>query len=262
MELHCFISADYWHYARTHIREKLGHNVFILPICGAAGDQNPIDLVQVSKENGKELIEWNAQAGEVWCNYDLEQTCDETGERIADAVIRGYRKARNTIRHQMVFKHDVLSVELPIRVVAQADYQKAYSEIEAARQLFSPGHRMTSADQVKLFEPIGIIRRWKLQQIVGTYCFQSNFIRIGDAVFASNPFELFVEYALRIRARSKSHHNFIMQLTNGIGGYLPTDLAVKGGSYSSKPASTMVGPESGTVFAGFSIKIINSLMQD
>ena len=70
MELHYFISADYWHYARKHIREKLG-DIFILPLCGAAGDQNPLDLVRISKDNGEELKAWSSQTGEVFRNIDM-----------------------------------------------------------------------------------------------------------------------------------------------------------------------------------------------
>jgi hypothetical protein len=42
-ELHYFISADFWAPTRNAIRERLG-NVYVLPACGAAGDQNPLDL--------------------------------------------------------------------------------------------------------------------------------------------------------------------------------------------------------------------------
>lgn len=42
-ELHRFISADYWGEVRTQLRAELG-NIFVLPLCGAAGDQNPLDL--------------------------------------------------------------------------------------------------------------------------------------------------------------------------------------------------------------------------
>src|SRR5699024_8442342 len=58
-ELHSFISADYWHYTRQALRETLG-NVFVLPLCGAAGDQNPLDLTRISKYNARELEAWGA----------------------------------------------------------------------------------------------------------------------------------------------------------------------------------------------------------
>ena len=53
-ELHSLLSADYWHYTRKALREAFG-NIHILPLCGAAGDQTPIDLTRVSKTNRQEL---------------------------------------------------------------------------------------------------------------------------------------------------------------------------------------------------------------
>ncbi|NQT59278.1 MAG: hypothetical protein HQ557_09880, partial [Bacteroidetes bacterium] len=47
--------------------------------------------------------------------------------------------------------------------------------------------------------------------------------------------------------------------TNGKGGYLPTEAAIAGGSYSSKPASTTVGSKSGDELVERVIKAINEL---
>ncbi len=257
-ELHRFISADYWDSARKCIRERLG-NIYVLSICGAAGDQNPFDLVRISKYNERELDEWNAQAGEVLRNIDMQAECDGIGERIAEAVMRGYYKAQNYIETNPVFKHIIVTMDLPIRKVSEDDYKAALEAIDAARKKFSPEKRMTSADQVALFEPVGIVKRWEEQQTAGTFSFDTHILRLGRVAIATNPFELFVEYGLRIRARSKAEQVCVCQLTNGCESYLPTQAAIDGGSYSSKPASTKVGPESGDVLAERTIKEINAL---
>ena len=262
MELHYFVSADYWHYARKYIRHKLNKNIYILPICGAAGDQNPIDLVRVSKVNQQELINWNAQTGEVWCNYDLCDECDAIGERIADAVVRGYKRARSTIRENIIFVSKTTEIQLPIRLVSESDYKEALKVLETSKKGFSSMHRMTSSEQVAMFEPIGVIKRWELQNKNKIYRFQSNFTRIDNAVFATNPFELFVEFAYRIKARTKAPFVFLQQLTNGIGDYLPSEAAVAGGSYSSKPASTIIGPDGGTALVEIQIKELDDLMEE
>lgn len=70
--------------------------------------------------------------------------------------------------------------------------------------------------------------------------------RLGGAVFATNPFELYVDFSFRMKARCRARQAFIVQLSsNAKGGYLPTRAAVDGGSYGSKPVSTMVGPDGG-----------------
>ena len=68
-------------------------------------------------------------------------------------------------------------------------------------------------------------------------------LRLWDAAFATNPFECFLDYALRIKARSAAAQTFCVQLTAGYHGYLPTTRAMKGGHYGADVASNQVGPE-------------------
>jgi len=260
MELHCFISADYWHYTRREICERFG-SIYVLGVCGAAGDQNPLDLIRISKDNKNELVAWNAQAGEVFRNIDMGRECENIASRIADAVSRGYRNAINTIEMRPIFHHKIKAISLPIRMVTETDYKESEAKVESIIIEFSPQHRMQGKDLVRLFEPLGIVSRWKHQQQSQTIGIQSSIIRLGISVICTNPFELFVEYGMRIRARSKAKQTFIFQLTNGCEGYLPTKSALEGGSYSSKPASTLVGPEGGKILTETIIKEINQLWE-
>ncbi|HCS72344.1 MAG TPA: hypothetical protein DIW17_00515, partial [Clostridiales bacterium] len=84
-----------------------------------------------------------------------------------------------------------------------------------------------------------------MQNKTDVFEFDMHVIRLGNIAISTNPFELFTEYGMRIKARSRAEQTFIIQLANGAGGYLPTEAAVAGGSYSSKPASTTCGPDSG-----------------
>ncbi len=52
-------------------------------------------------------------------------------------------------------------------------------------------------------------------------------VRIGNCAFSTNPFELYIEYGMRIKARSKAEYTFTAQLTEASGGYLPTPFAVR-----------------------------------
>jgi hypothetical protein len=259
-ELHHFISADYWGYARTAIREKIG-DVFILPICGAAGDQNPLDLTRISKNNEKELRAWNAQAGEVFRNFDMAEECADIGDRIAEAVYRGIGKAKKNIQSRPVFRHTVKTVTIPIRMVTEEDYRDAEDQVKEILSEFSPQHKMEGKDLVRLFEPLGIITRWEEQQRSRTASVRSNIVRIAEAAFCTNPFELFVEYSIRIRAKVRAPHVFLCQLTNGCAGYLPTDTAIAGGSYSSKPASTLADPRGGDILTETFIEEIGKLWE-
>lgn len=257
-ELHNFISADYWYDVRNHVRENLG-NIFVLPLCGAGGDQNPLDLVRLSKTNVEALRLWNAQASEVFRNFDMTAECNDIGERVCEAVTRGYRKAKNKVMTDAILRHAVTPIALPIRLVTEEDYKEAQKEVLEYCRKFSDKNRMTYSDMVRMFEPCGVIDRWKQQNKCTIFSFDIHTIRIGNIVFATNPFELFVEYGMRIKARCKAEQTFIVQLANDCGGYLPTEAAVNGGSYSSKPASTTCGPDGGDVLVAKTIEAINSL---
>lgn len=106
-ELHDFLSADYWGEARAFIREALG-DLYILPLCGAAGDQNPLDLVRISKDNVEELKIWNAQETAVWRNFDMLQECRDIGMRIRDAVAPRPRKGAQLPRNPPRFSGERL----------------------------------------------------------------------------------------------------------------------------------------------------------
>ena len=258
MELHRFITADFWCYARDAIRSKFG-NINILSISGASGDQNPVDLIRISKNNAEELKAWNAQAGEVFRNFDMIEECREIGDRIAEAVGRGYKKSLRHRTARPVFKHVVKMIEVPIRTIEESDYQEAIKVIDSIVAEFSPSNRMTGTDLVRLFEPLGVTDRWVMQNKTSVYSFQSSIMRIGDAAINTTPFELFVEYAMRMRARARANQVMSFQITNGAGGYLPTRKAVESGSYSSKPVSTLVGPEGGDMLVEIMITEMDAL---
>ena len=259
-ELHYFLSADFWGPARDMIREKLGRNVYVLPAVGAAGDLSPIDLVWFSKTNKQALLEWGGQAGEVLRNFDMTLICQEIGERISEAVSRGLRRARNYIDDAPVFEHQVFDMKLPIRQVTEEEYQEALADVEQICKDFTPEHPMQMKDVVRrAFEPQGVILRYRQQKKDPMFSFSCHVLRIGDLAIATNPFELYHEFGMRIKARANAPQVMLIQLSNGLGGYLPTRAAVEGGSYSSKAASTVCGPEGGDALVERTLEVIDGL---
>lgn len=258
-ELHCFLSADYWGPTRSAIREKLGKNVYVLPLCGAAGDLAPIDLVQISKHNKQALLDWGGQSKEVFRNFDMTLVCQGIADRISECVARGYKTAKNYIEDTPVFAHEVFSMELPIRQVSEEDYQAAMDEVAEIHKRFTAEKPMTMPDLVKAFEPQGVVLRYRQQKANPNFAFQCHVLRIGEVAIATNPFELYHEFAQRMKARAKAEQVFVIQLSNGLGGYLPTRAAVNGGSYSSKPASTTCGPEGGDELVEKTLQVMDGL---
>ena len=78
------------------------------------------------------------------------------------------------------------------------------------------------------------------------------------AVICTNQFELFTDYGIQMKARSKAVQTFVVQLA-GAGTYLPTERAVRGGSYSAIVQSNRVGPEGGQVLVDKTVAAIDAV---
>lgn len=70
-------------------------------------------------------------------------------------------------------------------------------------------------------------------------------LRLGEVAMATNPFELYLDYGIRIQARSPAKVTLLVQLSGAGSGYLPTARAVRGGGYSAD--KYLVGPEGGRI---------------
>jgi len=70
---------------------------------------------------------------------------------------------------------------------------------------------------------------------------------------------LFIEYGMRMAARSKALQTFTVQLSGDEAGYLPTARAVRGGGYSARVYSGIVGPIGGQQLVEETVRTINDL---
>jgi len=95
------------------------------------------------------------------------------------------------------------------------------------------------------------------------YAVEMHAIRLGDLVIATNPFELYVDYGMRIQARSQAGQTMMVQLASPVDHptYLPSERAVKGGGYSAVPESSLVGPEGGQMLVERTLSAIQALFK-
>jgi hypothetical protein len=261
VELESFISADYWHQVRVQLRERLSQAIAVIPLCGAAGDQTPIDLVRISKDNERELLEWTEQVHAVRRNLDNEAVMRGIGERICETIVRGLKPAKKDIRTEIIFVHRVTDMRLPYQTVSERDVAEARQTIEEYKKKIDNDNKLEVKDMVLLFKSVGILDRYKQQEKDPFVSIELHIIRLGDVALATNPFELFTEYGVRIKARSKAEQTFIVQLACGNAGYLPTENAIKGGSYSGLVASISAGPEGGSQLVNETVRHINELWE-
>ena len=101
--------------------------------------------------------------------------------------------------------------------------------------------------------------RYDLEKVQPKLPVELHVVRLGDIVIATNPFELYLDYGMRIKARSSAIQTFIVQLAGG-GTYLPTERSIAGGAYGAVPASTLLGPEGGQELVEKTLELIYQVM--
>lgn len=196
------VSADFWHETREELRRRLGAEVFVLAQCAAAGDQSPHLLF---RKRAEDLM---AQRRGLTRRQELAR-------RIASAVEDVFPVARQHLRTSLIFRHEVVHVDLPEKV--------------------PPSPAFIEGDSV---HPI-----------------EAHVLRLGDVAMATNPFELFLDYSIRTKARSKAVLTLVVQIAGQDCGYLPTERAVQGGGYSAE--DFRVGPAGGQVLVDETVKRLN-----
>ena len=155
------------------------------------------------------------------------------------------------------FAHRVQMLTLPLRRVTIAEKDEAIRQIH--KFVEENGTTINYADSARLHIYGGTIARYDLQQRVNTMDIETHFLRLGNLAFATNPYELFLDYGNKIRARSKAHQTFLIQLCCGSWGYLPTQKAVNGGHYSAYVSSGSAGPDAGDLLVRKTLQEINDM---
>ena len=264
LEQRSFISADFWGRARSIIKEKLGSDVHLLALGGAGGDQCPRDLVRwVQPETpvlDPHIIRPNPLRRKADPSMFDISGCNRAGKRVANEILSVYEEL-GELKSEAPLVHKVLKLDLPLRKVTKSEYEKSVREIEyyVAKNQDKPV--FDYSDNAKMYVHAGTIRRYRQQQYQEIYTVESHVVRFGDVAFTTNPFELFLDYGNRIKARSYAAQTFVVQLCCGKGGYLPTEKAERAGHYSAYVTSGNVGHEGGDLYVRETLKEINAMFE-
>ena len=108
----------------------------------------------------------------------------------------------------------------------------------------------------------GVMARYEHQQNTDLHDAEVHVIRLGEIAFATNSFELFLDYGNRIRARSKAQQTFLIQLCCGSDGYLPTEKAERGSHYSAYVSSGVTGHTGGDLLVRSTLETIRTLFEE
>lgn len=255
-----FVSPDFWGEVKVLLRKHFGENIYILAQCSAAGDQCPVDLIRwvepespVNDPNIEREAPLKRKADPSM--FDIKGM-QRAGKRIADEVIYVFENCLDNLQNSAILEHNVNVMKLPLRRVTLTDVQEAKKSIK--EYINNKDGDVDYIDAAKLQVHMGILKRAEVQEIQNTLDTEVHTIRLGNVVFATNPFELFLNYGNQIKARSRAEQTFLIQLANGGEGYLPTEKAEKGGHYSAFVSGGQVGHEGGEQLVRQTLEDINN----
>ncbi len=233
------LHADYWHPVRELLRQRHGRELHVLGLTGAGGDQTPRVMFRKAAET--RMRQLRGLTG-----------LEEAARRIVDGWEEAYAGARQDIRGDVVLRHGVQPIELPYRQVTEAEVAEARRE--AAKYAEVPEQRWNYRWHQ------GVVERYEAQQAgtEGKFSLELHVLRLGDVALATNPFELYTDFGVQMKARSPAVQTLVIQLT-GSGGYLPTERAVRGGGYGAVIQSSRVGPDGGQVLVDRTVEAIQAL---
>ncbi len=255
------ISADWWHETRQEIRRRFGNELYILPQCSAAGDQN-----------ARPPVEWAAE--ERMHRLAGRTAREDIGVRIADAVEKVLPLISPEICWNPAVSHRREMLGLPRRRISQEDVDAAIrSGLEHRKRYEKLMEDLEKNPEKRLqpgwFDDIGrayrssstgerMRARFEAQERNPLLQVEVHAIRLGDVGFVTNPFELYLDYGMQIKGRSPAFQTFIVQLA-GPGSYLPPQRSIERGAYGSAPSSTEIGPEGGDVLIEWSVEALRGL---
>jgi hypothetical protein len=256
MEATSVVTADMYGEMRRLLRERYGAGIHVLCHIGAAGDMAPRDLAKAYRGGPT-----------FWDEAGLEIL----GARLAAAVIEAAPRAEAARASSPVFLHETFLQPLPLRTVSLEAYARAAAEYAAlvAREpadptspqsayarfvkktreresLPVPGPYDDKNDDFVLMRNLeALIRRFQDQDGVREHPTEVHVLRLGDLALATSPFELYLDYGLRIKARSPAALTLHAQLSGGTAGYLATARAITAGGYGALVANGPIGPDGG-----------------
>ncbi|MBQ8408924.1 MAG: hypothetical protein IJY39_08680 [Clostridia bacterium] len=263
LEHQSFISSDYMGKVREKIQAKYGKNVGFLGLISPAGDMCPRDLVRwvdspVCKNDPNifrdKVIERRADPS----MFDIKG-CEKAARRIADEIFYELADVQEYVTETEII-HKTLNVDLPLRRVTIEEKDKAVAAIKAFFEKCDGF--INYEDNARMQIHSGTVARYNLQQTRDMFTIEMHVLKIGDVAFATNPFELFLNYGNQIRARSLAKQTFLVQLCCGAFGYLPTEKAEGGSHYSAFVSSGNAGHVGGDMLVRKTVKEINEMFAE
>jgi len=197
------------------------------------------------------------------------------------AVESAFPNAAANIVHSPVMRHKSETISLPRRRASYQQYleakkqlnqlEAAMSEDEAYRDFCAevsrnekiPGRPGPYDSKLHPFVLMqnnrAVVDRYHDQDAHPSILVELHAVRLGNIVFVTNPFELFLDFGQQIKARSAAEQTFIVQLCCGYSGYLPSARAESLGGYGALIINGQVGPDGGKLLVDNTVQTITEL---
>ena len=288
-EMTWMLHASFWHNVREKLVAKYG-DVGVIAQSAAAGDLAPRQL----HYGAAELRRYKLKYAKEWAEFmkkpmvyppmkawtdtmDRIQLRDAMelmrAEDIANRIVAAFDEvlswAGKDKKCSPVLKHEVKTLQLSRRMFPKElieEEKKLHEQVSKIKyieggdpweQLFANSRTRSRRGRIG-----GLLKRYEIQDKVPYITTDIHVVRIGNIAFASNRFELFMDYMHRIQARSPFEQTFIVQLVvdkNGTGSYLATEIAIANKGSSASPYCNQVSPKGGQELVNETVKVLKEL---
>jgi len=216
-EKNLLITADYVHYFRKSLSERLSSDVSTLFFTGASGDVDPV-------ERGSFSI------------------AERLGLEIAEEALKIISEMET--RTDIDIEAKEISFKIPYGWVP--DVQEAKEAYEYTRRKYEEAMRSGNRESRKIQKAFLLWAEELKEKALKNELPKSlecrlQCIKLGEAVLLAYPFELFSSVSLSLRMKSAVKHLFMVGYANGYSGYLPDRSSIREGGYEVEEAFKYVG---------------------
>lgn len=259
------LSASFWNETREMIRKEHG-DIFILPQCAAGGDLAP-RILHYRKAQARRLkLKYGTEPESI----SEENSRKDIAERIAVAFGEVLTWAQKDIQTDLPISHVTETIHLNKRRITEEEAK--HERLMLAQLLETPFKTDGSARERLIHNSTLVAGRNRCKRVLTRFEEQDkepelpmelHVLRIGDVAFASNRFELYMDFMHRIQARSPFIQTFIVQLA-GVPGpdggtYLATERGVQGKGYSASRYCNIVSSEGGQQLVDETVKRLQAI---
>ena len=264
--------ASFWQNVREKLAAKYG-DVGLICQAAAAGDLSPRQLHYNDAEYRRyqlkypELIEKYKKNPMKNPSVKVYTPAHEKGEimemmrseDIANRIMSAFDEvlvwAKKDMQYAPELKHEVKTVELSRCLLTEQIIKQEQKNTQKYISVpyMSEGNkwdmlRFNSTLRSRKHKVEGILKRYHEEKTMPAFKTDIHVVRIGDVAFATNRFELFIDFMHRIQGRSPFMQTFIVQLVTdkyGVGSYLATERGEFNKGYSATPYSCQVSAKGG-----------------